>query len=158
MTRAVILALFACSIMSAPVAAQSDGPALPSGVVEACLAGTAPGDLDPDCIGEAADQCQQAPGGSTTRGIAGCLMAEHDAWDAVLNAQYQETRAAFADDDTASASLRDAQRAWIAWRDAECRFEYDRYGDGSMRSVSAAGCRMTLTARRALELRAKREW
>ena len=31
-----------------------------------------------------------------------------------------------------------AQRAWIAFRDAECTLAYDRYGSGSMRVIAAA--------------------
>ncbi|WP_295048727.1 lysozyme inhibitor LprI family protein [uncultured Paracoccus sp.] len=135
-----------------------DQAALPPGVVESCLADTPRGRVDPDCIGAAADQCQTAPGGSTTIGIGQCLSAETDAWDRLLNEEWKQVRSSFADDQTAADSLLAAQRAWIGWRDAECEFQYDRYGGGSMRSIAATGCRMTLTARRTFELRDMREW
>lgn len=142
-----------------PAAAQAGGAlAVDPAIVEACVADTAVGDLAPPCIGAGSAQCQQAPGGDTTQGIATCAMAEHAAWDTVLNREYKGARNAYGADPTAAASLRDAQRAWIAWRDAECTFQHDRYGGGSMRTIAAANCRMSMTAQRALELRALQGW
>ncbi|WP_374302616.1 lysozyme inhibitor LprI family protein [Paracoccus sp. (in: a-proteobacteria)] len=155
--RSGAITLLVAAMLPLPAAAQQDAPALPKGVVAACLADTPRGDLDPDCIGAAANECQQEPGGSTTLGISECLMAEHAEWDAILNEQYKQMRDRHADDRAAADSLRAAQRAWIAWRDAECAFQYDSYGGGSMRTVASAGCQMGLTARRALELRAMHE-
>lgn len=152
----LVLALALCA---APALAQAPASlAVDASIVEACVADTPPGELTPACIGAAAKQCQQLPGGDTTIGIVECVMGEHDAWDAALNREYRETRAAHAGDDTAAASLLAAQRAWIAWRDAECAFQYDRYGGGSMRSIAAANCKMSMTAMRTLELKALRGW
>lgn len=147
------------AVVAAPALAQEAvAPAVDPALVEACLADTPAGDLAPPCIGAAARQCQQAPGGDTTPGIAACVMGEHAAWDAALNRAYQAARAHYRADRAAADSLRDAQRAWIAWRDAECAFQYDRYGGGSLRSIAAANCRMSMTAMRALELRAMPGW
>lgn len=155
MMRAALL----LGALAAPGLAQEPaGLSVDVSVVEACIADAEPGDLTPACIGAAAKQCQQAPGGDTTLGISTCVMAEHAAWDAALNREYQAARAHYADDPTAADSLRNAQRAWIAWRDAECAFQYDRYGGGSMRSVASANCRMSMTAMRALELRGLLGW
>lgn len=149
--------LLVLALSAAPSLAQEPADlSVDLSVVEACIADTPPGELTPACIGAASQQCQQAPGGDTTIGIVQCAMAEHAAWDEALNREYGETRAAFADDETAAASLLAAQRAWIAWRDAECAFQYDRYGGGSMRSIAAANCKMSMTAMRALELKALR--
>lgn len=142
-------------LLPAPTMAQQ--PALDPAIVEACVSDTPRGDLAPACIGAAAKQCQQAPGGDTTLGIAECVMGEHAAWDAALNREYKAARAAFQDDPAAD-SLLAAQRAWIAWRDAECAFQYDRYGGGSMRTIASANCQMSMTAQRALELRALQGW
>ena len=122
------------------------------------MADTPRGDLTPACIGAAAKQCQQAPGGDTTLGIAQCVMGEHDAWDAALNREYKAARAIYKDDQTAADSLRDAQRAWLAWRDAECAFQYNSYGGGSMRTIASANCQMSMTAMRTLELKALGGW
>lgn len=146
------------TLIAAPALAQDPALTVDPSVVEACVAETPAGDLTPDCIGAAARQCQQAPGGDTTIGIAQCVMGEHAAWDAALNREYQAARAQYADDRTAADSLRDAQRAWIAWRDAECAFQYDRYGGGSMRMIASANCQMSMTAMRALELRGLQGW
>lgn len=147
------------SIIAAPALAQDrETLAVDPSMVEACVAETSPGDLAPACIGAAAKQCQQAPGGDTTIGIATCAMGEHAAWDVVLNREYKAARAQYTDDQTAADSLRDAQRAWIAWRDAECAFQYDRYGGGSMRTIASANCQMSMTAQRALDLRAMQVW
>lgn len=151
--------LLALALTVGPAFGQEAGPfATDPAIVEACVSDAAPCDLSPPCIGAAANQCQQAPGGDTTQGIAECVMGEHATWDTVLNREYKAARAQYADDQTAADGLRDAQRAWIAWRDAECAFQYDRYGGGSMRTIASANCRMSMTAQRALELRALQGW
>lgn len=152
-----IALIAAMAALPLPTPAQ-DRAALPEGVVEACFADTPRGEVDPGCIGAAANRCQEAPGGDSMMGIGQCLLAETDAWDRILNGEWKQVRSVFKDDATASDSLLGAQRAWIAWRDAECAFQYDRYGGGSMRSIAGTGCRMVLTARRAFELRDMREW
>lgn len=157
MRIARMASLAAMAALPLPALSQ-DPPALPPGVVEACFADTPRGRIDPDCVGAASNQCQTGPGGSSTMGIGQCLSAEAEVWDRLLNDEWKQLRAVFKDDQTAADSLLAAQRAWIAWRDAECGFQYDRYGGGSMRSVAATGCRMELTARRAFELRGMREW
>ena len=148
--------LLAWALLAAPALAQdADTLTVDASVVEACVADTPPGELTPACIGAASQRCQQEPGGDTTLGIVECVMGEHAAWDAALNREYKAARAAFQGDPAAD-SLLAAQRAWIAWRDAECGFQYDRYGGGSMRSIAAANCRMSMTAMRTLDLKALR--
>jgi uncharacterized protein YecT (DUF1311 family) len=51
------------------------------------------------------------------------------------------------------ASLREAQRAWVAFRDAHCRLESFEARGGSMQPMLDAGCRATLTRARTAELR-----
>src|SRR5436190_24367526 len=51
------------------------------------------------------------------------------------------------------ASLREAQRAWVAFRDANCRLESFEARGGSMQPMLDAGCRATLTRARTAELR-----
>ncbi len=132
-----------------------------AGAVEACFAGAPPWTGVPDCLGEAANRCQGLPGGATTIGIADCLGAETAAWDAILNREYKATRAHVDRVDPGqppvSEALLTAQRAWIAYRDAECRLAFERNRGGTIRSVAAADCVLRMTARRALELRDMRE-
>ncbi|MCL3882776.1 lysozyme inhibitor LprI family protein [Marivita sp. GX14005] len=130
-------------------------------IVRGCFASTPPGSVYPPCLGQASGQCQQLPGGSTTIGMMECIQAETAHWDAILNEQYGRTQDFNAMQDAQGASpvmdrtdaLRDAQRAWIAFRDADCAARYALWQDGTMRSIVAANCHLTMTAQRALELR-----
>ncbi len=131
-------------------------PTIATGAVQACYAQTAIGDIYPACLGDAANACQAQPGGSTTLGIVTCITAETTDWDSILNEAYTDLRQQFgarSDGATLTDSLRDAQRAWIAFRDADCGLQYDRWGGGSMRNIAASNCRMIMTASRALALR-----
>ena len=47
--------------------------------------------------------------------------------------------------------LRDAQRAWLKFREANCRFYADPDG-GTIATVNASDCLMSATAARAREL------
>lgn len=142
--------LWIAALLMLPTASLGDETLIDGATVEACFAR----DDAQACIGDAANQCQDTqPQGQTTLGISECLMAEHAAWDRILNREYGQLRDNYADDAGLVAQLRDAQRAWITFRDADCRLAYDRYGGGSMRVIAAAGCRLQHTARRALDLR-----
>ncbi|AUH32271.1 lysozyme inhibitor LprI family protein [Paracoccus tegillarcae] len=144
--------LLALLLLSAPLAAQE--ASVEPGAVEACFDATARGEGTPDCVGNAASACssaQEQP--DTTFAISQCMMAETNDWDSLLNREYQKTRDAFSDQPGLADALLTAQRAWIAFRDADCTLAYDRYGDGSMRVISAADCRMRHTAQRTFQLR-----
>jgi len=121
--------------------------------VRACFAGA--DSVAPACVGAAANACQSGPGGSTTLGATDCLLAETGVWDELLNTTYKGARARLLQQGgTALADqLLDAQRAWIAFRDADCGLIYTIWVDGSIRTVLAADCQMRKTAQRALELR-----
>lgn len=130
--------------------------------VRACYGATPVGVFFPDCLGAASNQCQNQPGGETTIGTTECIMSEYAAWDVLLNEAYQALRAEWRSregglgelsGEELNASLRDAQRAWIAFRDAECGLQYDRYRGGTIRSVVGANCLMVMTAQRAITLR-----
>lgn len=51
------------------------------------------------------------------------------------------------------ATLREAQRAWVAFRDAHCRMQSFEARGGSMQPMLDGGCRATLTRARTAELR-----
>lgn len=51
------------------------------------------------------------------------------------------------------ASLREAQRAWVTFRDAHCRLQSFEARGGSMQPMLDAGCRATVTRARTAELR-----
>jgi uncharacterized protein YecT (DUF1311 family) len=81
--------------------------------------------------------------------IAGCLQRLTGQWDKRLNAAYQTTLKASDDEAQKSALLR-AERAWLAFRTANC----DWYGthQGTIRTVYAANCMLDMTRGRAVEL------
>ena len=107
-------------------------------------------------------------GGETTLGMSRCHFGETVVWDRYLNDEYRRTMRVMRamDEDEGEtfpefanrgASLVKAQRAWIAFRDAECNLAYAEWGSGSMRSIAFADCMSDMTARRTLDLRAMRE-
>ena len=122
-----------------------------------------------DCIGKMSQTCMDTQeGGHTTLGMSSCLNAEAKVWDGFLNQEYRRTRDYMqaADKDEAeyfpefakrAEALLEAQRAWIAFRDAECMLRHAEWGSGSMRHIAWADCVLQLTAERAIDLRAMRE-
>ncbi len=126
--------------------------------VAACFDGAARGATAPDCLGRASEACQ-IPGYEDTPGIVACIDAETAAWHGILVEQYEYLMRFYrARGPQLQNGLRDAQRAWTGFRDAECALDQARWGEGSFRVIVAAHCRMTETAERALELRDKKEF
>jgi uncharacterized protein YecT (DUF1311 family) len=121
------------------------------------------------CAGRLLEACQSSTAdGQTTLGIVNCAGRETAAWDVLLNEEYQATRAWAEDADAVEAAsapqfgrsaeaLLEAQRAWIAFRDAECGLAYALWGSGSMRTIAGANCLLSMTAERTVMLRAMRE-
>lgn len=138
-------------------------------VLEGCYGSAADPAAQSACIGQMSRACMDSQdGGHTTLGMSSCLGAEADVWDLFLNVEYLATMALSKVADEGEAefspafanrveSLRAAQRAWIAFRDAECSLAYAQWGSGSMRNIAGADCRMKMTAKRTLELRDMRE-
>lgn len=133
--------------------------------IDACLAAASD---SRDCIGQIVETCvATVPGGDTTLGRSDCIALETSAWDVILNREYKATRDAFAaadasgdlltPDATRVEALLEAQRAWIAYRDAECALRYTQWGTGSLRVIAAGNCLMEETAERAMELTRMRE-
>src|SRR5262249_40033663 len=65
-----------------------------------------------------------------------CQERETRIWDELLNKAFQDARAHL--DSVAGGALKDAQRAWIAFRDAKCTFSEKVYGDGTRATVMVA--------------------
>ena len=83
-----------------------------------------------------------------------CAAQAYKAADAELNARYAEARAAMQRVPGGATALRDAQRAWIAFRDKACEVEGMQYEGGSIRPMIVASCLARLTGQRAEDLRA----
>lgn len=156
-----LFSLFLAIVLACPDGgAHAQEMAVDTSRVRDCHTSTPVGTIYPSCLGQAANDCQNLPGGSTTLGIVGCIQAETSVWDALLNEEYRATRDAMRAADAAyggaidrTEALLKAQRAWIAFRDADCAAAYARWQDGSIRNVVASNCHMTMTAARAIALR-----
>jgi uncharacterized protein YecT (DUF1311 family) len=92
-----------------------------------------------------------------------CAYNEYKAADKELNAVYQRAlkfmRETYGPDDikqaggqNPAADLRDAQRKWIAFRDANCRSMGTQMLGGSGQPTIVAGCLASMTKERAKEL------
>lgn len=155
--RPVLPACLSLLLAAAPVAAQdlpADAVAGMEEAVRACFAEYSPYAEGPSCLGQAAQGCMGATDQSTLSTVA-CIGAETAVWDDLLNTEYKARRAEM----TAaglSEKLLEAQRAWIAFRDAECGLEVARWGDASLAGVVGANCLMEMTAARAAQLRDKK--
>ena len=131
-----------------------------------CIAATDDWYEKVQCIGTSANRCmEETPGGYSTVGQGACVWAEYEDWDAELNALYGPLRDRLANDDavndmpvSTADALRDAQRAWIPWRDAACAFERAKWGGGTGGGPASAACLMQMTAERALALRVELEF
>jgi len=89
---------------------------------------------------------------SSTQGMNRCLGQAYEKWDAELNRAYRELNARLAEG--LRPSLREAQRAWVAFRDGELAWLAAFYGglDGSMYRSMLAADRVELVRKRVLEL------
>ncbi|WP_332711879.1 lysozyme inhibitor LprI family protein [Pelagibacterium mangrovi] len=159
--RTVILT--ALLIASVPAAAQDTPTFTPEDaeLMTACIDGLADPELskaNPDevrpqtnCIGAASNPCMEnEEGGYSTIGMAECVGRETNWWDSQLNVHYASLEETL--DADLFASLRDAQRSWLAYRDASCGFEYELWSEGTIRTLVYAGCILDSTAQRAYAL------
>lgn len=113
-------------------------------------AGPALADDTPDC---------KAP--QTQADMTICAGKDHEKADKDLNAAYQKLRKQLAErDKTADASskgatdaLVTAQRAWVAFRDANCALAGFQARGGTMEPMLIASCLADMSSKRADELR-----
>ena len=96
------------------------------------------------------DRCLASPAGQTTAGMIECANAELRVQDGRLNNAYQGAILRL-ERPRQKAALQKAQRAWIAFRDADCAAYYDQDW-GSMARVQANACVLDHTRQRAEEL------
>lgn len=83
-----------------------------------------------------------------TIAIVECVEAKTKLWDQRLNKAYKELPQRL--DAGQLAPLKEAQRLWVKYRDANCGFYGS--GEGTIRQIQAAECRRSMTQDRALEL------
>ena len=74
-----------------------------------------------------------------------CTGAVFEAADKELNALYRQMRDRLADDPDTTHLLTASQRAWVAWRDAECDFASAGVAGGSIYPMIRGQCLTGLT-------------
>lgn len=150
------------TLLAAPALAQ-DPPQYDPMALEQCLADKTTLAERETCVGIPSGRCMQSPGGDTTAGMVHCLGVETAQWDDRLNRAYAALLAREEMDDEALArlqsaaepaapALREMQRAWIAFRDASCKYEAALWQGGSGAGPAANACALDLTGRQALRL------
>jgi uncharacterized protein YecT (DUF1311 family) len=88
-----------------------------------------------------------------TRKMAECTEYLWRAEDKELNNLYKSLRHKVGRGSMAEKHLMDAQKAWIAFRDATCAFESEGHSDGTMKPVFSMSCLQTQTKKRNSELK-----
>jgi uncharacterized protein YecT (DUF1311 family) len=83
-----------------------------------------------------------------TVAIVDCVVAKTKVWDKRLNKAFKELLQRI--DAGQLEPLKEAQRFWIKYRDANCGFYGS--GEGTIRQIQAAECMRSMTQDRALEL------
>lgn len=88
--------------------------------------------------------------GSTTPEVEQCLAADLARADTELNRYYAAavTRLSRERETAPLAKLRASERAWIAYRDAECGAVYEWWGPGTIRGAMMLGCQIRITKAR----------
>jgi uncharacterized protein YecT (DUF1311 family) len=90
--------------------------------------------------------------GMTQLEMNDCAALEYQRFDAELNAIWPIAKSR-ADALGAGATLLDAQRKWLAFRDAACTAEIAPYAGGSIQPLIWYGCLMRHTRNRTFDLR-----
>lgn len=137
------------AVLLAGAAAAGEPSGLDPEAFDACLAG---GDAAA-CAVRSTDSCvalwaQRDPARDRIDARLGCIDAEQQLWDARLNETYgavlSRVEAARPDD---APAIREAERAWIAFRDARCRAEAALFGHGTGGILATPECRLRESAR-----------
>lgn len=82
-----------------------------------------------------------------------CAHKEYEAADAELNKTYNRLAAKL--DDEQRGKLKEAELAWIMYRDTNCDLEGAFYKGGTMRPMVESYCRARMTNERTAELKAQ---
>ena len=82
-----------------------------------------------------------------------CWGKKYKAADAKMNKTYQDFMSKL--DESEKMQLKNAQLAWLKYRDANCDFVADQYKGGTMRPMIAAICLADVTNARVNELKSQ---
>lgn len=138
------------SVLIAALGLMIQAPELPEpgAMIDQCLAEHTDWDAERDlCIGPYSMLCMDTrPDGYSTVGMVTCLQEEYEAWDERLNIVYARLRGDLEPD--VFEALQNSQRAWLNFRETECRVGPAFVQGGTLASVLHADCFMRMTAER----------
>lgn len=97
-----------------------------------------------------AQECDRSD--ESQAGVNICAHEDYKTADAKLNETYGEIMKRLSDDPDGRKLLQAAQRAWIAFRDAECDFSTAGSQSGSIYPTLMSGCLQSLTEARTEQL------
>ncbi|MEM7544202.1 MAG: lysozyme inhibitor LprI family protein [Pseudomonadota bacterium] len=147
----IVCLLLLIPVLLAPPAATADDQTELIAKIDGCIGRiSSPADHADLCMGVHVDPCTRAEGGDTTQAMVACINTEITAWETVMERELANLRTRL--DDEQTGVLHAAQRAWVAFRTADCEFPHV-FVRGTLSQPWAADCIMQHTARRALELR-----
>jgi len=107
-------------------------------------------------LGDHAPAQEQAGCNGTNYEMSVCFSKIYEKSDADLNAVYRAVLKELARYPTPLRhveNLRMSERRWIAYRDAQCKAQYDLFEGGSGGPIENLGCLIALTDQRTAELR-----
>ena len=96
------------------------------------------------------DKCMASPDGQSTMGMIGCIGDELKIQDARLNQTYRKAMDGLTPGE--KDRLKTAQRAWVAFRDADCSAMDDPEQWGTISRINANQCMLDRTILRTIEL------
>lgn len=142
---AILMSTVVLAVLATPPALAQ------TGAIAACVSAERKADRDGSaCVGRTANPCLDKPAGHSTQGQVACVRAEAKEWDDLLTREY---RALLASLPAATVTkVRDAQRQWLALRDADCAIPNLLLEAGTMAQPIAASCYQRKTAERALQV------
>ncbi len=141
--------------------AQEAPTAADRSVIDACLANAKKTKALPEsCIGAVQKPCLDAPDGQSTFGMKDCSNRETAVWDERLDKAYKAFLDQNGDIDAVRDGkkvegadlIRDAERAWLAFRDKQCDVTGLPMEGGSGAGVLIDDCYLEQTAQHALWL------
>ena len=88
--------------------------------------------------------------GQTNRQLIDGAIEAFETADKKMNIAYQKLLGIL--DDEGKSTLREAQRAWLTWRDAQAEFDSHQFGNGKLRPLERWGSRQQSTEARTTRL------
>ena len=148
------LSIVLATLVTCAAPANSQDFAIDDHLIDRCLAIQ---DNPMICVARQAEECIERNGGGPNMVLAACYEAEAAVWDRALNSAYRDLQRYAREREAADVgyepdalinSLRDMQRAWIAYRDATCANALALARPfGSAAGPAGTKCRMIETAR-----------